>query len=198
MKKLLDVILSFIYRKWNIRKDVFLSDELYNGNAIVIVAPHTSYEDAFVGKALINRFKWNYVFLSARKFFKFPTGLFFRWFGCVPIGGLKGRSSIQQVVEMFKTHNNLKVVICPEGHLAPVDKWKAGFYYMAYQANVPIFIVGLNYDKKEAVLLDIISASMTSALTFDEMMAFINQRLLNNVAAKYPKKFRFHKLKNNS
>ena len=36
-----------------------------------------------------------------------------------------------------------------------MKEWKKGFYFIAMNANVPILLIGLDYGKKEARVLDI-------------------------------------------
>ena len=45
--------------------------------------------------------------------------------------------------------------ITPEGTRKPVKEWKKGFYFIALKAKVPILLIGLDYGKKEARVLDI-------------------------------------------
>ena len=45
--------------------------------------------------------------------------------------------------------------ITPEGTRKPMKEWKKGFYFIAMNANVPILLIGLDYGKKEARVLDV-------------------------------------------
>ena len=45
--------------------------------------------------------------------------------------------------------------ITPEGTRKPVKEWKKGFYFIAVKAKVTILLIGLDYGKKEARVLDL-------------------------------------------
>ena len=38
--------------------------------------------------------------------------------------------------------------ITPEGTRSPNPNWKKGFYYIALGANIPIVLIGIDYEKK--------------------------------------------------
>jgi 1-acyl-sn-glycerol-3-phosphate acyltransferase len=56
---------------------------------------------------------------------------------------------VDDVVERFNNSESLVIVITPEGTRKPVKHWKKGFYYIAYQAKVPIALGYIDYKKKE-------------------------------------------------
>ena len=123
---------------------------------ISIVAPHASWLDFIVGLGaraeieLDNKVTLN--FLGKAELFKGLFGWLFRGLGGIPVERFSKNEMVQSVVNLFNSHENLHIALAPEGTRKPVSKLRTGFYYMAKQANVPIIMVGLNYEKKEIII----------------------------------------------
>lgn len=152
--------------------------------SIIIVAPHTSYWDAVIGKYFLLKLGLHHKFLSKKSLFWFPFNIFLRLFGCIPVGRVKGRNSINEVCKMLHQANNLHIIICPEGGFAPTRKWNPGFYYMALKANVPIIVAYIDYKRKEAGIKKIIYKTDDMKQVYNEI-----RDLYSGVTAKYPEKF---------
>ncbi|HHT0592114.1 TPA: 1-acyl-sn-glycerol-3-phosphate acyltransferase [Legionella anisa] len=116
---------------------------------LVVVAPHTSNWDFLVG--LFARFsvgvKIN--FLAKNQLFFFPLGLLLKALGGAPVDRSKKSNTVEQVVEIFRSRDEFKLAITPEGTRSPVTRWKEGFYHIACQAGLPIVMVGPDYSTKE-------------------------------------------------
>lgn len=91
--------------------------------SIVVVAPHTSYWDAVIGKWFLLHLGVRHKFLSKKSLFRFPFGIFMRLFGSMPVGGVKGHNAINDVCQILREAEQRHVVICPEGGFAPTDRW---------------------------------------------------------------------------
>ncbi len=123
---------------------------------ILIVAPHTSNWDFFVGVAArsILRLKSNY--LGKKSLFDFPVfGRIFTWLGGHPVDRSKSTNIVDQVVELFEAHDEFVLTITPEGTRSYQPNWKTGFYRIAHKANVPILIVAFDYGNKAVVLKEL-------------------------------------------
>ncbi len=154
--------------------------------SVIIFAPHTSYWDGFYGKLFLMQLDINYKFLSKKEFFKFPLKYFFRMYRAIPVS--KNKKFITEIVEFFNQNETLHIVLSPEGQLSKTDHWKKGFYYMAKNANVPIVVGYIDYQKKEIGLKGIIS----EVKDLKEIMPVINN-MYKDVSAKYPESFIFDK-----
>lgn len=121
---------------------------------IIIVAPHTSNWDLIIG--LIARFavgvKIN--FLAKNQVFFFPLGILLRAMGGTPVDRSKKGNKVEQAVALFQNSDELKLGLAPEGTRSPVTRWKEGFYYIAYQAEIPIVMIGFDYSSKEIKIQD--------------------------------------------
>lgn len=119
---------------------------------VIIVAPHTSNWDFFVGWGARNVIGFYPNFLAKRELFKIPlVGWFLSSIGGVPVDRKNKRKStqlVQQVVDLYKEREEFIMTITPEGTRSYSPKWKTGFYRIAVEAGVPIVKIGFDYATK--------------------------------------------------
>jgi len=60
----------------------------------------------------------------------------------------KGHGLVKTIVDLFKEHDDLIILVPPEGTRKKVTRWKTGFYYAALESGVPIVLGYLDYAKK--------------------------------------------------
>ena len=109
--------------------------------AIICLAPHTSNWDFFIGQLYAEAEGLRGNFLG-------PLGIFFRKLGGIPVYRDKHTSMTDRLAEMAKEVDKFQLCITPEGTRSLNSNWKMGFYYIAKKANLPIFLYGLDYDRK--------------------------------------------------
>ena len=115
---------------------------------IIVVAPHSSNLDFFVGlfvRAILN-FKCG--FLGKQELFRFPFGILFRSLGGYPVDRKSSHKLVDQVVELVKQEKRFAIAVTPEGTRKQVTKWKTGFYYIALKANIPLVMASIDYGKR--------------------------------------------------
>lgn len=122
---------------------------------VIIVAPHTSNWDFVIGKLAYSSIGRTANFLIKKEWFVFPFNLFFKSIGGIPVARNKNNSMTKVLAKEFEKHDKLQLAITPEGTRKPVKEWKKGFYFIALKAQVPILLIGLDYAKKEAIMLDL-------------------------------------------
>ena len=157
---------------------------------MMIAAPHTS--------------NWDYIFMRIGFFvldipmrvaikdfwLKFPFGLIVK-----PLGGLgidrspkkegeERPSYTQQMANFFKTHDNIAIVIAPEGTRSLRTEWKLGFYHAAKMAGVPITFGYLDYKKKEAGVGGVIHPTDDIEADMKKIMEFYSK-----IAPKFKEKY---------
>lgn len=116
---------------------------------VMIMAPHTSILDFFVGGACVWKLKVNNRIFMKDGFFNWFTTPILKHFGVVPVDrGNPKNHLVAQAVNYFKEHERLTVVITPEGTRKPVKRWKRGFYEIAIQAGVPVVLSYVDFKKK--------------------------------------------------
>ncbi len=122
---------------------------------IIVVAPHTSNWDFIIGKLAYSSLGRTANFLIKKEWFDFPFNLFFKSIGGIPVERNKNTALTTVLAAEFEKHDKLQLAITPEGTRKPVQEWKKGFYFIAVKAKVPLLLIGLDYSKKEASILDI-------------------------------------------
>lgn len=121
---------------------------------IVIVAPHTSNWDFVIGLCARFAIGVKINFLAKNQLFFFPLGTLLRAVGGSPVDRSKQGNTVDQVVELYRQRDELKLAITPEGTRSPVARWKEGFYHIARQAGVSIVMIGFDYSTKEIRIRD--------------------------------------------
>lgn len=124
---------------------------------MIIVAPHTSNWDFFVGWGAKNVLNFHPNFLGKKELFQIPV---IGWF-LTSIGGVavdrknkaKTTQLVEQVIRLYKEREEFIMTIAPEGTRSYAPKWKTGFYRIAQQANVPIVKIGFDF-KSKTVFVD--------------------------------------------
>lgn len=115
---------------------------------VVIAAPHTSNWDfpitMFMAFALRTKVYW----MGKASLFKRPFGPVMRWLGGIPVDRSKSNNVVEQTIAVFNEHENLVIVVPPEGTRNKVSYWKTGFYHIAHGANVPIVLGYIDFQRK--------------------------------------------------
>jgi 1-acyl-sn-glycerol-3-phosphate acyltransferase len=120
---------------------------------VVIVAPHTSNWDFFVGVGALFALGIRISFLGKDSIFLGPAGLIMRWLGGIAVDRSVSRDRVAEMVDVFKSRDRLVIGLTPEGTRKKVSDWKTGFYHVAKGAEVPILPVAFDYSRKAIVFL---------------------------------------------
>ncbi len=115
---------------------------------IIIVAPHTSTMDFYIGILVKFWLDIRVTFYAKKELFKGIQGWFLRSIGGRPVDrSIKG-NLVSQAVADFNNKDQHTILLTPEGTRKKVDRFKSGFYYIAHQANVPIVPVAFDFQNK--------------------------------------------------
>ena len=116
---------------------------------VMIVAPHTSSWDVFMGFAFRYHLRLDRVgFIAKKELFKPPFGFMFKKLGGVPVDRFSKNNFVDQVVEMFNQNEAFAIALSPEGTRKKVDRMRTGFYHIALKADVPIVMLALDFEHK--------------------------------------------------
>jgi 1-acyl-sn-glycerol-3-phosphate acyltransferase len=150
---------------------------------VMIGAPHTSNWDFPITMAalLLMRVKVNY--LAKKELFKFPLGIIMRYFGGIPVDRSKKTRMVDNMIDEFKLHDSLILLVPPEGTRGYVKEWKSGFYYVAMGAGVPIGLGFLDYEKKEAGIAKVFYPTGDYPKDLEEIKQFYR-----GIAARHPER----------
>ena len=119
--------------------------------AVLVVVPHTSWWDFFLGIFSRGILKLEINYLAKKELFVFPFNYFFEWTGGRALNRAKNENKVDSIAAVFAQNEVFRLALSPEGTRKKVTQWKTGFYYIALKANVPIIPVAFDYGKKEVV-----------------------------------------------
>jgi 1-acyl-sn-glycerol-3-phosphate acyltransferase len=156
---------------------------------IIIAAPHTSNWDFWYCMVTFAIYRLPIRFTVKKEWMKFPFNLLMKPLGAIaidrtPRGPKNERPSfVDAMTELFNAHEELIIVITPEGTRSKRDKWKTGFYHIAKAANVPILMGYIDYKIKIAGIANPIYVSDYET-DMKKIMAFYK-----TIHPKYPENF---------
>jgi 1-acyl-sn-glycerol-3-phosphate acyltransferase len=112
---------------------------------VLIVAPHTSNRDFFVGLAAKFALGLDAVWIGKHSIFRWPVaGLLRRW-GGIPVVRHEKHDVVQRIAAEFAARERMVFALSPEGTRRRITPWRTGFYHVARAAGVPILPVALDY-----------------------------------------------------
>jgi len=151
---------------------------------VIIVAPHTSNQDFFIGLAVAFALDVKVHWLAKRSIFIFPLGLMLRAMGGIPVNRRSSQNLVQQVVGEFARRPRFRLALSPEGTRQWTATWKSGFYHMALAAGVPVVLGYLDYGRKVGGLGPSLHLTGQTDADMQQMAAFYAQ-----LKAKRPEDF---------
>ena len=116
--------------------------------AVFIAAPHTSNWDGFWALTYKVAVGLDVRFFAKHALFWFPLGNLLRGLGGIPLNRSKATSAVAIAVEMFAAEERFFFGLAPEGTRAYRDAWKTGFYRIAVDAGVPVYLGFIDYGRK--------------------------------------------------
>lgn len=150
---------------------------------VLVAAPHTSNWDYPIALATLYACGMRARFLAKKSLFQFPLGILMRATGGIAVDRSKNNNLVDTMIDMFKKHDELILMIPVEGTRSYVKEWKSGFYHTAMGANVPIVLGYLDYGKKVAGFGDMFFPTGNYEKDLKDMQDFYRK-----VQAKYPEK----------
>ena len=121
---------------------------------IMIVVPHTSWFDFFIGVFFRGTYPVEINFLAKKELFKFPLGGYLKWMGGIALDRSKTENKVDAIARIFETKDVLRLSLSPEGTRKKVTQWKSGYYYIAQKANLPIIPIGFDYANKQVIVFE--------------------------------------------
>ena len=147
-------VLKFLYVFWFKLSGWKPIENPPEGAGVTIAAPHTSNWDIVYALGAAILFDVKIYFSIKESWCRLPIiGRFILWTGGIPINrsaGAKGQVDlIRDFVNKHK-HERVFFLFTPEGTRGDVQKWKTGFYHVAQETGLPIFLAKVDYRKKES------------------------------------------------
>lgn len=148
---------------------------------VIAVAPHTSNQDFFVGIAAALALDLKIRFLGKHSIFVWPVKGLLTSLGGIAVDRSHSHGVVGQVVAEFQQSDSLWLGLSPEGSRKKVENWRSGFWFIAKQANIPVCLVGLDYQHKQLVFGPCVTVGENFADDLQQMRSFFQQ-----MTAKYP------------
>lgn len=150
--------------------------------AIVILAPHTSNIDFFIACFVKFALRLKASYIMKQEAFFWPFKRFLINIGGIPIDRKNPSKIVSQVKSELNRREKVWVVITPEGTRKKVSRYKTGFVRIAYAAQVPIIVVGFDYQKKAVIFSKVVTATGNHDKDADDLYHFCR----NSFVAKHP------------
>lgn len=115
---------------------------------IILVAPHTSREDFFLGVAVSGLSHYSVNILVNQKHFVFPTSIILKKLGAIPYDPLDESALADTLNKEFKSSKSKAIAIAPQAAQQNPDVWNTGFYDFSLKSGIPIALAGLDYRRK--------------------------------------------------
>ncbi len=117
--------------------------------SVLIAAPHTSNWDLpytlMVAFALDLNVRW----MGKASLFRWPLGPVMRWLGGIEVDRSKNTNLVAaSAASLLQAQGSTQLIVPPEGTRGRTRHWKTGFYYIAQQAQVPIILAFLDYERR--------------------------------------------------
>jgi len=142
---------------------------------VLIIAPHTHWQDLFVGFAARHQLKITHAkFLGKKELFAGPLGWLLRRLGGTPVDRFSKQGMVEQAAALFATNENFLLAMAPEGTRKRVDKLRSGFYHIAKQAQVPILPVGFDFENKQVIIGETIFTSTDEVADMKKIIGFFS------------------------
>jgi 1-acyl-sn-glycerol-3-phosphate acyltransferase len=133
MKQISGFLLKILGWKIDVGKEFMLD------KAVVVMAPHTSMADFWIGRLAFWKINLPVRFLIKKELFWFPMGIILKSLGAIPVDRKKIGNLTESIVQMFREKRKFMFTITPEGTRNLNYNWKRGFYQIAQAADVPDF-----------------------------------------------------------
>lgn len=119
--------------------------------SMMIAAPHTSNWDLIWARGAFYLMDVDVRFTVKKEWTThWLLGGLVRSVGGLAVDRQRNNSLVDGMIQLFNEHQELVILITPEGTRAYQPKWRKGFYFAALGAGVPIQLGYLDYKKKEA------------------------------------------------
>ncbi len=154
--------------RWNTRVVMPADPKL-----VLVIAPHTSYWDFSILLAAALKHRVNASWLGKHTLFRGPGRWLFRWLGGIPVDPTnRGDGRVSSVVETFRSWDRLWLGIAPEATLSRVERWRSGFYHIAVEAGVPLWLGFIDYGNRTVGAFQRIEPTGDMAADFELISEF--------------------------
>ena len=117
--------------------------------SVLIAAPHTSNWDLPYTLMLAFVLRLRVYWIGKQSLFRAPFGGVMRWLGGIPVNRDQANNLVASSAQaMREAQGPIQLIVPPEGTRGKTRHWKTGFYFIAQQADVPIVLAFVDYERK--------------------------------------------------
>lgn len=116
---------------------------------VLIAAPHTSNWDFALMLLAVLKAGVSLHWMGKHTLFRRPFGGLMHWLGGIPIDRSRANNVVAEMVDNYRRHDELILLITPEGTRSAGVRWKTGFYQIARGAGVPILLAFVDGERRE-------------------------------------------------
>ena len=127
--------------------------------AVAIISPHTSNIDAWHGFLALLGIGIKITIFGKNTLFDTPLKPLLDWVGVIPIQRENPHGLTRAIAETIQATDQIWIGMAPEGTRKKADKIRSGFYYIAYEAQIPIVMFSFDYAKKTIHCLGVFEPS---------------------------------------
>ena len=116
--------------------------------AVAIISPHTSNIDAWYGFLALLGIGIQITIFGKNSLFDTPLKPLLQWIGVIPVNRDNSKGLTREIADIVHSHDQIWIGMAPEGTRKKADKIRSGFYYIAYEAQIPIVMFSFDYAEK--------------------------------------------------
>jgi 1-acyl-sn-glycerol-3-phosphate acyltransferase len=117
--------------------------------SVLIAAPHTSNWDLPYTLMVAFALRLNIRWMGKQSIFRAPFGGVMRWLGGISVNREQSTNLVAASAQAIREADGpLQLIVPPEGTRSKTRYWKTGFYYIAREAQVPIVMAYMDYERK--------------------------------------------------
>jgi 1-acyl-sn-glycerol-3-phosphate acyltransferase len=117
--------------------------------SVLIAAPHTSNWDLPYTLMVAFALRLNIRWMGKQSIFRAPFGGVMRWLGGISVNREQSTNLVAASAKAIREADGpLQLIVPPEGTRSKTRYWKTGFYYIAREAQVPIVMAYMDYERK--------------------------------------------------
>lgn len=182
--------LLFKLNKWRVFDEFDTKNTVKQ--CVMIAAPHTTNWDLVYAVAALNMLGVKTKFTIKKEWMRFPLNIAIGPMGGIGIdrtpkkdSGLKRkRNMVDVMAELYEKHDELNILVTPEGSRDKRTKWRTGFYHVALKAKVPIMFGYVDYKNKVAGIGGKLIPTGNIKADMKKIMQFYSK-----INPKFPEKF---------
>jgi 1-acyl-sn-glycerol-3-phosphate acyltransferase len=122
---------------------------VHAARSVLIAAPHTSNWDLPYTLMVAFALRLNIRWMGKQGIFRAPFGGVMRWLGGIAVNREQSTNLVAASAKAIREADGpLQLIVPPEGTRSKTRYWKTGFYYIAREAQVPIVMAYMDYERK--------------------------------------------------